>query len=271
MDQLTLGSSPLPRPLSSLASRDELRSWLTRLFISIVSPGNFKPRPDFVKFPNTLVVLVGLLGELKNIGYPSHWLADFMLSILNGTLVTDRMAYRGTVPRPISELSSGRGPMHRIRTDPWLAEFEAILASSLDGLPFALQMPKGLAAKVDDIGYYKSHIEANMLYTHPMFKFPGNDAIISLLFYKDIKDLGKNVNHFLEASFPTIVDGNAHPVPGSFHVLTSPDYIDLVKGEVRWRMSKAKMAKMRREKWTVVAWRTDFWAQSMSYIFLHPS
>ncbi|KAF9463405.1 hypothetical protein BDZ94DRAFT_626302 [Collybia nuda] len=149
-----------------------------------------------------------------------------MLSILNGILVTDRMAYRDAVPRSVSVLLTSKGQTYRTRTNPWLVEFEAILTSSLDGLPFGLRMPKSLVANanVDDVSYHKSHVEAKMLYIYPIFKFPGNDHIISLLFCNDIKKLGKNVNYLFEESFPTAVDGNAHPVPGSF---LDPDLPDL--------------------------------------------
>ncbi|RDB17580.1 hypothetical protein Hypma_001021 [Hypsizygus marmoreus] len=264
VDLLTLGASPLPRPLSSLASRDELRDWLTRLFIAMVSPGESQRRPNFTKLPNTLVVFVALLIELQKIGYPSHWLADYLQSLLTNSIVTDRMAYRGKIPRPTSELHS-KGQMHRIRSDPWLADLEAILASSRDGLPFALQMPPGLAANTDDIGYYKASIKANMYYTNPMFRFPENDAVLSLLFYKSAKELDerctKTLNWFLQ-DIPSLVDGKPTPPAGTFHILTGPDFIDLSTGVVRWRMSKARIAKMRREKWLMVAWRTDFWVET---------
>jgi hypothetical protein len=265
MDLLTLGSSPFPLPLSSLASRDELRAWLTRLFISIVSPGKFQLRPNLVKLPNTLVVLVGLLDELKK-----NRLSKPLACRLHAIYLERRTCHG---PNGLSRHSSAPCFGTLKRQGSCAPHSDGPVACRSGGYTCVLvggasicspDMPKGFAAKIDDIGCYKSRIEANMLFSHPMFKLPENDAIISLLLYKDIKDLGgKHVNYFLETSFPTVVDGNTHPVPGSFHVLTSPDHCDLVKGQVRWRMSKMKMAKMRREKWTIVAWRTDFWAQSM--------
>jgi hypothetical protein len=217
-----------------------------------------------VKLPNTLVVFIGLLGELKNIGYPSHWLADFVQSVISENVVTDRLIYRETIPRPVSELAAN-GRVHRIRADPWLADLEVILASSLDGLPFALQMPTGFATNADEIGHYKASIEANMFYTDPMIRFPENDAVLALLFYKDAKILdaraNKTLNFFFEA-ISSIIDGQTTPPSGTFHILTSIDFIDLKAGVVRWRISKAKMAKMRRERWSMVAWRTDFFVES---------
>ena len=264
MEFLTFRSSQLPRPLSALASRDELHAWLIRLFMATVSPGRSQRRPNFVKLPNTLVVLVALLGELKNIGYPSHCLADFVQAVISDNIVTDRPIYRESIPRPVSELAvSGR--LHRIRVDPWLADLEVILASSLDGLPFAFQMPTGFATNTGEIGHYEASIEANMFYTNPMVRFPENDAVLALLFYQDAKILdarASTILNFFFESIPSIIDGQATPPPGTFHILTSIDFIDLKAGVVRWRISKAKMAKMRRERWSMVAWRTDFFVAS---------
>ena len=264
MEFLTFGSNPLPRPLSALASRDELHAWLTRLFIATVSPGRSQRRPNFVKLPNTLVVFVALLGELKNIGYPSHWLADFVQAVISDNVVTNRLSYRGIIPRPISELAA-QDRVHHIRVDPWLADLEVILASSLDGLPFAFQMPTGFATNAGEIGHYKASIEANMFYTNPIIRFPENDAVLALLFYKEAKILDARANkvlNFFFESLTSIIDGQATPSSGTFHILTTIDFIDLKAGVVRWRISKAKMAKMRRERWSMVAWRTDFFVAS---------
>jgi hypothetical protein len=225
-----------------------------------------------VKLPNTLVVFVALLGELNNIGYPSHWLADFIQSLISDNIITDRLVYRETIPRPVSELSV-KGVIHRIRVDPWLADLEAILTSSLDGLAFALQMPTGFATNPDEIGHYKASIDPNMFYTNPFMKFPVHDAVLALLFYKDVKTLDaratKTLNSFFE-SIPSIIDGQTTPPSGSFHILTSIDSIDLKKGEVRWRISQTRMAKMRRERWSMVAWRTDFFVGSQLIILPFP-
>ncbi|KAG6908799.1 hypothetical protein DXG01_003246 [Tephrocybe rancida] len=266
-EALTLGASPLPRSLFQLASRETFREWLTRLFISMVYPGTFQRRPDLVKLPNTLTVFVALLIELKNVGYPSHWLSDILQSLIDGAVITDRVAYRDNVPVPVSDLHK-KGQMHRLRTDPWVAELEAIVASSRDGLPFSLYFGSGLAARASDIGYYKASIQANMFYTNPMVRFPDNDAVLSLLFYKDFKGLHSRVsgfpgtfNWFLQ-ELPDIIDGKTTPRAGTFHILTGPDTVDLQKGVVTWRISKAKMELMRREKWSMVVWRTDFLTDS---------
>ncbi|KAG5637440.1 hypothetical protein H0H81_004549 [Sphagnurus paluster] len=269
IERLKLTKSPLPRPLSALASCENLRDWLAGLFIATVSPGTFQQRPHFVKLPNTLVVFVALLIELRDIGYPSHWLAEYLQVLLSGALITDRLAYRNQIPRPISDLRK-RGDQHRLRIDPWLSDLEAILASSRGGLPFALQMPVGLDTKADDIGHYKASISANMFYSSPIVRFPENDAVLSLLFYRDAKEFHPKISKtagtldwFLQ-EIPDIVDGRVTPTPGTFHIITGPDYIDLAKGEVAWRMSKTTIARMRKENWVMVAWRADFWVDSTS-------
>ncbi|KAG6820545.1 hypothetical protein H0H93_015430 [Arthromyces matolae] len=264
MDMNTYSRYPIPRPLSELASRENLRDWLTRIFISVLYPGIFQRRPNFVQLSNGLTAFIALLVELENIGYPGHWLADILESLMNGTLVTDRQVYRGEIPRPLSDLNQ-KGNAHSLRTDPWVADLEAIVASARDGLPFALSLRSDLASKASDIGHYRAAINANMFYTNPMMRFPDNDPVLSLLFYKDRSTLHHRItstpgtmNWFLQ-DLPDIIEGRTSPPPGTFHILTAPDTVDLERGEVTWRISKAKMDVMRREKWSMVVWRADFY------------
>ena len=215
--------------------------------MSTLSPRKAQRRPDFVKFPNTLVVFVALLGELKNIGYPSHWLVDLVQSPIGNTVVTDRVIYRGTTPRPVSELAV-TSHTHRIRVDPWLAELDTILASPLEGLPFTFQMHTGFATNADEIGHYKASIEANMFYRNPIVRFPENDAVVARLFYKDANMiLDARPNRSVSFFFASIASIVATPPWGTFHKLIPIDFIDLNTREVKWRIGKAKVAKMRRE------------------------
>ncbi|KDR73934.1 hypothetical protein GALMADRAFT_250621 [Galerina marginata CBS 339.88] len=264
MNFLTLSPHPLPRPLNALASRENLYAWLSRLLLSLVSPGMSKARPDLIKLPNNLVAFVRLLVELRNIGYPGHWLSGFMHAVLGGTLEVDHLTYKGSLPRPVSELHQ-RSPLHRVRLDPWCAELETILVSARHGLPFPVQIPAGASSGAntpDDIGLYKASPAPNHFFSSSMFRFPPNDSVIALLFYKNQSELPKRSVDALITDLPVIVDGRADPPAGTFYVFTAQDYIDLNKPEVRWRMSKALAAKMKREKWFMVAWRMDFFIKT---------
>ncbi|TFK37553.1 hypothetical protein BDQ12DRAFT_724006 [Crucibulum laeve] len=51
------------------------------------SPGKSDTRPKLVKLPNNLVAFIGLLVELRNIGYPSHWLGGFLSNNLSDSII----------------------------------------------------------------------------------------------------------------------------------------------------------------------------------------
>lgn len=257
-DILTLSPATLPRPLSSLANRDSLHSWLSRILLSIISPGESRPRPKLIKLPNNLVAFVNLLVQLRNIGYPAHWLSDFVNSILNNTLNADIATYKGFLPRPISDIRA-KVPLHRLRLDPWFAELEAILALSHQGLPFVVQIPPNLASTPDAIGLYEAKVVPNV----QLFHLPGNDAVTALLFYRSIEVLREHTPENFLRKLPSIIDGGAQgPLKGSFYVMTSQDHVDFTKQEVRWLMSKAVMKTMRQERWFMIAWRMDGWLQT---------
>lgn len=253
MHLLTLATSPLPRALSSLASRDDLRAWLTRLFLCIIWPGICKARPDNVRIPDNLVAFVCLLVQLHGIGYPGHWLADFLQCLLGDNLIATRNVWHGALPRPVSDLYECTPP-HKTRLDPWVAELEAIVASSFQGLPFAVQMPPGLVADVNDIGHFKSRVLEN-----PALKFFNPiqiDPVVSLVFYDARRWSGSDVRETM-MKLPGLIDGRADPPAGIFCIYTSPVFVNFLQSEVQWKMSKNRVQKMKDSGWAMVAWRSD--------------
>lgn len=78
MAVLAIGSLPLPRPLSELASRQELTTWLTRVLLAKLVSGRSKEPPFKIRMPHGLVAFFALLLHLYRVGYPGHWLSDFL-------------------------------------------------------------------------------------------------------------------------------------------------------------------------------------------------
>jgi hypothetical protein len=86
-DNIILGNKSWPRPLDELASRKELAPWLHQLLVNTLVPG-VSPQamgrfqaPNMamsVRMPNNLVAFAGLLIYLHTIGYPGHWLGEFV-------------------------------------------------------------------------------------------------------------------------------------------------------------------------------------------------
>ncbi|OSX56847.1 hypothetical protein POSPLADRAFT_1050487 [Postia placenta MAD-698-R-SB12] len=81
MAVLAIGSLPLPRPLSELASRQELTTWLTRVLLAELVSGRSKEPPFKIRMPHGLVAFFALLLHLYRVGYPGHWLSDFLNSV----------------------------------------------------------------------------------------------------------------------------------------------------------------------------------------------
>lgn len=253
---LTLATSPLPRPLNSLASRDDLRAWLTRLFLCIIWPGFCKARPENIRIPNNIVAFVCLLIQLHSIGYPGHWLGDFLQSVLANNLIATRNVWNGTLPRPVSDISECTAP-HKKQLEPWTAELEAIVATSLQGLPFAIQMPPGLAADAKDIGHYMARI-----HEVPALKFlnPSQiDPVVSLIFYNAKRWSGSDVQKTM-TKLPSLIDGRQDSPPGIFFVYTSPVFVNFLQSEVQWKMSNDRVQKMKSDGWAMLAWRSDLMA-----------
>ncbi|KAJ7727428.1 hypothetical protein DFH07DRAFT_782479 [Mycena maculata] len=92
IDVTSLAPVPLPRPNPELVPRAALYSWLTRIFLCTLISGK-NPTLAKVIAPTTLVAFLHLLIHLHRVGYPGHWLGDFLGSLLGNALVTDIRPY----------------------------------------------------------------------------------------------------------------------------------------------------------------------------------
>ncbi|KAI0649800.1 hypothetical protein C8Q79DRAFT_923284 [Trametes meyenii] len=149
MDVLVLGALPLPRPLSELASREELTPWLTRVLFNTLIPGRSRPPPENVRLPHTLVAFFGLLVHLHRVGFPAHWLSEFLARVLSGSMVSDIAPYAGIWPIPLEDMYR-RVSSRRVRVDPWLIEFENIIATAYYAIPFPVAsiLPSGFSRDI---------------------------------------------------------------------------------------------------------------------------
>ncbi|KAJ7327536.1 hypothetical protein DFH08DRAFT_940827 [Mycena albidolilacea] len=227
MDLVTLGSKALPRPIAELATRAELTRWLTRVLLYTCVPGTPGMQVVRVRMPNNLVAFIRLLVHLHAVGYPAHWLAEFLQTVLSDTLVTDVVPYTGTFPIPLSDL--GRSvPARRVRLDPWLAELENVLVA---GKPKGPEMgPRFVTA-------------------------PVQDNVVDILLYKPSKTLTADA---LARLIPSILEGRtAEPPKGVLSLLSSQESVDLPMRKVIWRLSREKARQMRKEGWVMVVYRTD--------------
>lgn len=257
MDVLVLGPLPLPRPLSDLASRDELTTWLTRVLFNTLIPGRTCMPPQNVRLPNNLVAFFGLLVHLNRVGYPAHWLSDFLGRVLSGSMVSDIAPYGEVWPIPLEDIRR-RVPSRRVRTDPWLVEFENIVATAYYAIPFPVAitsaLPAGFSCEPEDILVWEAKVAATL----PFSTFMGYgsqspyEPVTRLLLYKPSVD----VPGTLIGGMRRIFEGTASPPPGTFFVLTAQELVQY-DTRIRFRLSKRRVERMRVEKWSMVAYRQD--------------
>ncbi|KAI0657611.1 hypothetical protein C8Q70DRAFT_1055762 [Cubamyces menziesii] len=264
MDVCILGSQSVPRPLSELATRDELTTWLTRVLFNTFIPGHSKLRPHNVRCPHNLAAFFGLLFYLHRAGYPAHWLSDFLARVLSGRMLSDIAPYDDFWPMPVKERLR-RVPARRVRTDPWLVDFEVMIASAYHAVPFPLTgaLPADFSREPEDIQVWEATVQpAQYFSTAPLFNFSSPyDPRTQLLFYRAsaatatrlIDDMGR------------IFEGKAEPAPGTFFILTMQEYVQYQEC-IRFKLSKKRVERMRKEDWYMMAYRPDTGQQGELYI-----
>ncbi|OSD01022.1 hypothetical protein PYCCODRAFT_1478791 [Trametes coccinea BRFM310] len=263
MDVLVLGSLPLPRPRSELASRDELTNWLTRVLFSTFLPGKPRLPPQSVRLPHNIVAFFELLMHLSRVGFPVHWLSDFLARVLSGSMVSDIAPYSGFLPIPLSEMHR-RVPSRRVRTDPWLVEFENIIATGYHAIPFpiAYALPEGFSREPEDIRVWEVRTTPTQPFAIMWGFFSNNgspyEPTARLLFYRPSQTTPAEVIKGLHSVF----EGATSHAPGSFFILTAQDVMQYDK-RIRFRLSRRRVEKMKEEKWAMLAYRQDTGLQAI--------
>lgn len=240
---------PSPRPLEKLPTRQELNVWLTRQFIYTIRPGRTGSQQKRIILPNNLVAFIGLLVYLHGLGYPGHWLTEFVQPILTDNLVTDIPPYLEEFPIPVSEIHR-RVKKRKVRLDPWLPDLENILAPTWRGLPFAVSLPPDFVKSEAEIGTYSTRCTIH----NPMLDvFHPGDPNIVLVFYKG----AYGISEFkISGSVPDLFEGNSYPPVGDIFILTMQEVVDKRK-EIQWKMSRERASEMIRGKWFMMAVRGD--------------
>lgn len=258
MDVLVMGSQPLPRPHAELVTRNELTTWLTRVLFNVFVCGYSQPPPNKVLLPHNLVAFFELLMHLHRVGYPAHWLSDFLARVLSGHMLSDIAPYTGVWPIPVSE-GLRRVRARQVRTDPWLVEFENIIATAYYAMPFTITtaLPADFSRDLEDIRVWEARVTAKQSFSQlaasPFFGYASPfEPTTRLLFYRPaLVDPGETT-----AKMEAIFEGKASPAPGSFFVLTAQECVQF-ESRVRFRLSRRRVERMKLEKWSMVAYRND--------------
>lgn len=248
-DVTSLVPLTLPRPNPDLAKREDLKIWLIRIFLCTLLTGKSSGMAKIIS-PKTLVAFIHLLVHLHKVGYPGHWLGDFLGTLLSNTLVTNILPYTDTLPiSPRHEWTRDR-PNAKLHLDPWIADMEAVVARIHPALPFALPLPAQFPA-ADDIGLYRASMYCygeQTIY----------DPVAALLFFNPAK-----VRFSGQADFPrnilAILRGDGPCKATDICIVLTMEALRWdpgSRGEMQWRMSRARVARMKAEGWAVAIYGT---------------
>ncbi|PIL28785.1 hypothetical protein GSI_08829 [Ganoderma sinense ZZ0214-1] len=211
--------------------------------------------PSQIRLPHNLVAFFGLLMYLHRVGYPGHWLSDFLSRVLSGRMLSDIVPYQDKYLIPINERHH-RVKSRRVRTDPWLVEFETIIATVYHAIPFpvASALPADFSRDAQDIALWEVRVQPPAdFWHHPSMRYnTGDEPRAQLLFYwADLVSASTPID-----GIERIFEGGATPAPGTFFVLTAVEHVQYDEC-VRFRLSRRRVERMRREKWNMLAYRND--------------
>ncbi|CAA7262632.1 unnamed protein product [Cyclocybe aegerita] len=247
-NHMALKSLPLPRALHELASKDDLHRWLAHLLLCTLSNGKrMIPDTKWIALPNNLGAFIHLLTHLHRVGFPSHWLGDFLQSVVSDTLFCDVEPYNGHLPVPVSEIDR-RIPRRKVHLGGWRAELEVILALVADVVPFSVGISPEFTA-IEDI--MRCECDALLL--------PGAECNIgkihALLFFDPSQDYHPvGIINNLSA----VLNGNSRMKNARFQIFLGQNEIDLYqKNAVSWKISRKWHRKMKVEGWSMIVFRTD--------------
>ncbi|KAK4897959.1 hypothetical protein LTR27_004343 [Elasticomyces elasticus] len=135
-----------------LMPRDKLETWLYRVFLKLATPVQKRAIEDFtlIYSPLNLTAFLRVISHLHDVGYPAHWLADVVGSLLSGKVKTSARPPRSE-PLTIRETRAER-PMMEQSVAPFTAEFQTLVSMWQFALPFGLT-----SSAVPDVGIIREY------------------------------------------------------------------------------------------------------------------
>ena len=123
---------------ATLLPRASLMKWLWALLLKTILPVN---RSEFqfnylILSPMNMTPMFRILIHLRHLGYPSHWLSDFLTQFLSNNAVTSARPPK-TCPLDIGE-STRDNPTIRISVAPWVPELTSLCLIFQPFMPFTV-------------------------------------------------------------------------------------------------------------------------------------
>ncbi len=249
----------LPIPLEKLASKKELHDWLGNLLMSTICSGYPSLPPFKVEMPNNLGAFIHVLTRLRRVGFPPHWIGDFMQSVVSDNLVTAQKPYQDRLPIPIPKQTKPE-KARRVHLDGWHAGLQVLIAATRDALPFPLSLPANFPS-LADIATYSTTVTRIDLTRDPRNTEWGQSMSpfshgVGALFFRGRGQVGNNLPQMLFGLLEgmPVAAGLADPC---VQVVLGLEHVDLALGKVSWKMSRAWHARMVRESWVMMLFRVD--------------
>ncbi|TGO17142.1 hypothetical protein BTUL_0020g00270 [Botrytis tulipae] len=262
-------SKPFLRQFGGLLSRKPFMKWFYALFFRFAIPYNsdLNMPTTIIISPLTLTIIFRLVAHLRSIGYPSDWMSEALLNILENKVYTTARPPRHS-PNLVTEVKREHAEKH-LCTLPFIQEMGTLARLFEPLLPFSLPSIPGIP-KENAIFKYKFRLtNVRMKQTHSARIFnlalvfhdynilEKYRKILAIMFLKDLrKVLDPSWGDEKDARYKgaTIEDLRKKGVI----VWTTVEY-DVVNSVVSAWMPEAFVEKMERDWWRFGLWRVDTW------------
>jgi hypothetical protein len=254
MNYYGLQHTPSTSELSDLYSREQMEKWLYALNMKVALP---TPRPshndmELVYSPLNLSIFFRVLSTVHKNGYPAHWLADILSTILNNRVSTTARPPR-TYPLRISETKKALPTAH-IDLEPFMPEFRTLAALWLAELPFGLitSAPIPPPTKITRYSITFSETSWNGDTKLPVFTLLLADII-------NIGSIPRDIRRFLLSDEQGSQDAKARQFRKQCAVITTLEWDMKGKTATFW-LDRDSAEKFKETGWYGMILRTDNWS-----------
>lgn len=260
-----LAGQTLWRSFSNLLDCPSFNKWFYGLFLKLALPFNMDIENNLmlITSPLNFLALFNMIVNLRQIGYPSHWMSELLDAILSGSIRTTAQSPRNS-PADQSTVEK-EYPNKLLCTTPFVAEMALLSQVFATLLPFS--PTSAVIPSADDIWHFIFPIPNYKNYEGAtasplaliLWKEEGLDAIgpSGMFLFRDARRL-------LDPSWGDEVDtdfsGDRFEQLRREGILVFSSFTwDGKKKEASAWMSRTLVERLGAGKWFVGLWKTDIW------------
>lgn len=261
-------SSKRPLAFASLLPRGPMMKWLWALLLKTILPVNRSEHHlyNLILSPMNTTIIFRMLIHLRHLGYPSHWLSDFLAQILSNNVVTSARPPK-TCPLDIAE-STRDNPMMRLSIAPFVPELTSLSLIFQPFLPFTV-VTSSLPSPSAVCEYHLSVLD-----NAGGLPIPSNERQVWILVFHDAK-LWREVyddKSFQSCDLRGLLDSSSDsrlPKPEAKRaekvrekgvlVVSTFEYEAKKKRAKLWMIEEKMYAMVESGHWRVGLWSTETW------------